>query len=186
VKYLKNHDGLFVNTRSKNIFLTNRFIKCTNEGKINLFMQSRELLIPNMSQYNYLPLSQKKTRDISYTKLKVFRSYYSVGLGEIKKPRYCTLAPIMQNSSDALACLKEYRNQTWMKNIFLVSGLGALTGGILTLTKTAAGKGSGHNESATPGTIAIAGGVMCLTVTYFISLSRPAHLVRAVETYNRN
>ncbi|MFN8207989.1 MAG: hypothetical protein U0T82_11360 [Bacteroidales bacterium] len=121
----------------------------------------------------------------SYTRIKISRSFYSVGLGNIKRPSYRKLAPTLENSTEALDYLKQYRNKTWIKNILFVGGLGAMTGGILTLANVSTGKGLGYNEKTTPGTIAIIGGVMCLTVTYYLSVSRPPYLEKAIESYNR-
>lgn len=164
VQFFQNEYGFFANPRP--MLLTNEFIPCVSQGRINLFELDKESYTPSYNPNFGITNSYNRT----------VNNYYNRGLGKLKKANYKNLSLDLADSPEAMLHLQQFQKQTNIQTGLYVIGGALLVGSAINFIGS-------ENFSTTE--IILGGlGVVSFSLAYYISFDKPKHLRNAVDSYN--
>ena len=179
IKFYKNITGFHANTKNVNFWGTPAFSECISKGKINLF----EKVNVNHSMGHWTTSGMYVGGGSSKTIL----NYYNKGFGDLKKANYVNLSLDLADNPESMKHLEKFRKlRNTQTGFYLASGAAVLVGFVTLVNKTS---GVDYDTEPSPNVTAelvtIGVGAVCGIVGYTISFSKPEHLRRAVNVYNR-
>lgn len=184
VKFFQAEKGFFANTKEFSFTGTSQFSERISAGKLNLY--------------------EKETRSVSYsagmyggmgTSTVTIKNYYNMGYGPLKKATYTNLSADLQSNAESMLHLDKFKSTTRTQTVLYGVGGGALLGGIIALVSnmqsespspsgTPQGDVRKNSKAIAPAVAMLGVGAGCFWASYFVSLSKPKHLKRAVDAYN--
>lgn len=180
VKFYRNETGFYANTRAVSFSGASSFAERIREGKINLYENKTTTHVPN--QYNYT--TGKYTGGMSTTNIK---NYYNKGFGDLKKANYQNLSLDLADNPESMIYINKYKSKRDVQTVLcLVGGVSIIAGFATLINKTKAWDESvlHPKPNVTGSFVAIGLGAASFWVSYFIELSKPAHLRSAIDKYN--
>ncbi len=173
VKFYQNETGFFANTSEINFWGTPQFTQCIQRGKINLF----ETVKTNYNPGHYNGATGMHTGGHSSTSIS---NYYNKGFGNLKKAKYKNLIVDLADNPQSMIHLAAYQKDTRTSTILTIGGITLAAGCIIGLISN----DKKENSNDSPYIIGAVVGAGATWISYFISLSKPKHLKKAVRAYN--
>lgn len=188
IAFYKNQQGFYANAQAVNGTGKPAFSPRVSKGKINLY--ERETVSPGAGYSN--PTTGMYMAGGTTKKVE---QYYNTGFGELKRANYKNLSSDLADNQVSMKYLNEYHQLSQTQTGFMIAGAALIVGGFATLIhkENTAGENPPPYSSENPrakevdisgNLAAIFLGVGCTTVSYFISLSKPAKLRSALDAYN--
>jgi len=177
VKFYKNINGFYANSKSIYSIGSTIFAKRISDGKINLY----EVELRKFNPTYYDPMTNSWGGGFNITRI---RQYYNFRFDDIKKANYKNLSIELIDNPESVKYLNKYKQVHNLENTFYIVGGGVLLAGLVGIIFNT-GKDSSEPTNLTGEFIAIGAGVVTICIAYYIGLSKPKHLRRAVYIYNR-
>lgn len=177
VKFYKNYDGFFVNTKNLNLSGTSNFAKREISGNINLFGKEYTTYTTAMDSNGMMMGGFATNATISY--------YYNKGeFGDLKKSNYKNLKVDLSDNPNSMSHLNKFKSVKQRETLLYFLGGAIMTVGVSSLIN----KTSNVPEDVTPktgGSFAIIGiGFGTLITNYLTTKNKHDHIKNAIETYN--
>lgn len=184
VKFFQHEKGFFANTKDLSFTGTSQFSERISKGKLNLYEKETQ-------STNYSPGMYGGRSGISTVTIK---NYYNSGFGPLKKASYKNISADLQSSPESMVFMNKFKASSRAQGVLYAVGGAAIIGGVVSLashmkseSQSTFGKsgpdGDGPNLHA-PSIALIGVGAGCFWASYFISLSKPKQLKRAIDAYN--
>ncbi len=180
VKFYRDANGFYANTRKLNMSGKSVFSKRVINGRVNLFEKEKMYTTPSYidAAGTYNPGASSKT----------IKNYYNKGFGDLKKATYKNLKIDLADSPESMGYLKKYRKY---KNVqialSIVGGALIATGVTSYFIKTSDVDRNAPNykePNTTPSMlIALAGGGL-VGCSYYLSFPKRNKLKKAIDAYN--
>lgn len=188
IKFFKNEDGFFANTRRLTFSGTSTFSERIAEGRINLFEETA-----------YDPLVYRRGYRYSNRQPVVEqRMYYNKGLGDLKKVSYSNLKNDMADRAESMNLLDSYRKSMKTSTmLYTAAGLSVAAGMISFLAKGSsnqslsrgdgfgASRPGGKGPNFTTSFLLLGLGAGFAVGGFSTHASGSRHLENAVDAYNR-
>lgn len=185
VSFYQNVTGLWANTKDVRLSITPEFTQCILRGKINLFETQKISYNSGLNNGYSNPITGMYSHPTHIQPMgnptKTFRYYYNKGLGELKKANYKNLATDLADNPISMEHFTAYKAKNQAQIGLAIAGTVIAAGCLIGL----ANNGS-HIKSNTPPLVigALVGGGAIIG-SYFIYLSKPKHLHKAIWEYNK-
>lgn len=180
VKFYKDANGFYANTKKLNVTGKSVFSKRIISGRVNLFEQEKMYTTPSYLDAAgvYNPGTSSKT----------IKNYYNKGFSDLKKANYKNLKIDLADSPESMGYIKKYRKY---KNVqialSIVGGALVATGVTSYFVKTSNVDRNVPNykePNTTPSMlIALAGGGL-IGFSYYLSFPKRDKLKKAIDAYN--
>jgi len=179
VKFYKNQTGFFANSKNINFSGTSSFSERIRKGRINLFEKENT---------NYNPGHFTSTgMYMGGTTSTTILNYYNRGFGDLKKANYKNLSMELADNPESLIHLNKFKSVQSTQNVLYVVGGALVVGGLATLINKT--KDVDYDTEPSPNVtsniVTIGLGAGCFLVSYTMSFSKPEHLRKAVDAYNK-
>jgi hypothetical protein len=179
VKFYKSDSTFYANIKALSYSENSTFVTRIRKGKLNLYEEtatgySAPMIAPNgmmMGGYGY-----------SYT-----LDFYNKDYGEIKKATYKNLVTDISDNQASLYHLNKFKHaRNTAAVLYTIGGITFITGVITLIHKTSnIPKGENQNPDVSGNILTMGAGAGCMLAGYIFLLSKPHHLKRAVEEYNK-
>jgi len=180
VKFYKDANGFYANTKRLNVTGKSVFSKRIINGRVNLFEQEKMYTTPSYidAAGTYNPGTSSKT----------IKNYYNKGFSDLKKANYKNLKIDLADSPESMGYINKYRKYENVQIVLsLVGGALIATGITSYFIKTSDVNRNAPNykePNTTPNMlIAVAGGGL-VGCSYYLSFPKRSKLKKAIDAYN--
>lgn len=181
VKFYKNEEGTFANSKDIKFNSYSNFVERVKNGRINLYEEistHRHLSSYNSNTGLYSPGFNTKS----------IKNYYNFGFSDLKKANYKNLQDDIGDNPLCQPYLIKYKNITKTQNFLAGIGVGVVIIGFATLinkTKDWDGTDNTPEPNTTGNIVTLAIGSGMVWTAYFMSFSKPKQLRKAIDAYNQ-
>jgi len=180
VKFYKDANGFYANTKKLNVTGKSVFSKRIISGRVNLFEQEKMYTTPSYIEVSgaYNPGTSSKT----------IKNYYNKGFSDLKKANYKNLKIDLADSPESMGYINKYRKYKNVQIVLSIVGGALIATGITSyFIKTSDVNRNAPNykePNTTPNMlIAVAGGGL-VGCSYYLSFPKRSKLKKAIDAYN--
>ncbi len=177
VKFYKNNNGFFANTKDLSFSSSSNFVKREISGNINLFSKEYTTFTTVNNSNGLMMGSLGPNTTISY--------YYNKGeFGDLKKSNYKNLKVDLSDNLKSMSYLNKFKSVKQRETLLYILGGAIMTVGVSSLINKTSNVPQGETAK-TGGSFAIIGlGFGTIITNYLTTKNKHDHIETAIGIYN--